>query len=369
MKKFITSIFTLFLAALITVNSDFTASAAINQVNVSSNHIQTVFRVSSTNINGNSASNIGGISAGTANNRLFVVKSDSSEQYAALYYYNNVYNEDFATGDKDPKVIKFANSLLGHANAMAVDDKYVYVTMWTKNKEEKNNIIQISRTAISKLPNGTIIDLDTKNEYDDSKKPIYNIYEPKKTDGTNYSKKITAITRYSYDKTNEITKFIIRYGGTDSNTIFTTATLKDGVFTVSTNPDDMFEVETGLTNVNQQDIFYDYDYGLILPMWVSEGNVQNKNYILFVNIRALKNTSDKMLVVKPYKTLYVEKNSDSNGALNRFEIESVAFIKKDENKEEIPFRLLFSCNKLNANGKGCDAIEEITPLSNYVTEL
>ena len=370
MKKIITSIFTLFLAVLVTVNSDITASAAYNQVTVKSNHIQTVFRVRNNTVDGNTSTNIGGISAGAANNRLFVVKSHRDENYATLYYYNNIYDEGFENGTKEPKKITFADSILGHANAMAVDDKYIYVTKWTSGGTEKNDIVQISRTAISKLSTGTVISLDSANEYDDSKKPIYTIYKPKKPNGSNFTGPISAITKYSYDKTNEITKFLIRYDNEDDAYVtYTIATLQNGVFTVSTSNDDMVRVETGLTNVTQQDIFYDYDYGLIIPVWKGGEDGQTKNYILFVNIRNLKNTSSEVLDVKPYKTLYFNKTSDDEGTLNRFEIESVAFIKRDENKNDIPYRLLFSCNKLNANNKGRDSIEEITPLSNYVTEL
>lgn len=377
MKKIITSIFTLFLAVLVTVNSDLTASAAFNQETVNSNHIQTVFRVRNHNNSTTSAdqtsTNIGGVSAGTANNRLFVVKSNNDEVYGTLYYFNNVYDERFATGEKLPKRITFAEGLLGHANAMAVDDKYIYVTKWTDNGTEKNDIIRISRTAISLLSDEAIVSSANNSVTNSSGEtiPIYTIYQPKKTDGTNYTGAISAITRYSYDKTNEITKFIIRYNNAnnDANVTYTIATLKNGVFTVSTNPDDMFEVETGITNVTQQDIFYDYDYGLMIPMWVGGTNGKTQNYILFVNIRDLKNTSSTKMVFQPYKTLYFNKTSDANGTLTKFEIESVAFIKRDENKEDIPYRLLFSCNKADASGTGCDSIEEITPLSNYVTEL
>lgn len=375
MKKIITSIFTLFLAVLVTVNSDFTASAAYNQETVSSNHIQTVFRVRNNTVDGNTSTNIGGISAGTANNRLFVVKSNSKEKYGTLYYYNNVYDERFKDESKKPKKITFKNGLLGHANAMAVDDNYVYVTMWTDNLEEKSSILQISRKAISLWDEDVVV--ASTNDYvkDSSGEKVYicKKFIPKENteDGPTYTKSISAITRYSYDKTNKITKFIIRYNNAnnDANVTYTIATLKDGVFTVSTNPDDMFEVKTGITGVTQQDIFYDYDYGLMIPMWVGGTSGKTQNYILFVNIRNLKNTSSTKVVFEPYKTLYFNKTSDANGTLTKFEIESIAFIKRDENKEDIPYRLLFSCNKADASGTGCDSIEEITPLSNYVKEL
>lgn len=372
MKKIITSIFTLFLAVLVTVNLDFTASA-VSTTTVSSNHIQTVFRVKNYKHNGVWSTNIGGISAGAANNRLFVVKSNGDEEMGTLYYYNNVYDERFSTGNKEPKRIKFKDFLLGHANAMAVDDKYIYVTKWTDGETEKNDIIRISRTAISLLNDGDTVSLTNNSVTKSSGEtiPIYTIYEPKNTDGTAYTRAISAITRCSYDKTNEITKFIIRYKNenNDAKVTYTIATLQNDVFTVSTDPNDMFAVYTDVTNVTQQDIFYDSKYGLIIPMWVGGTNGKNKNYILFVDISDLKNNSTTAEEFSPYKKLYFEKTSDDSGTLTKFEIESVAFIKRDENKEDIPYRLLFSCNKADANGDGCDSIEEITPLSTYVTEL
>lgn len=129
-KKFISVIMTVLIAISIMCGTNITADAATTTQTVKASHLKTIFEVKDYKYDGYNSTNIGGISVGTANNRLFVIKSNSKEEISTLYYYNNIYNEAFKTGDKEPKRIVFIDGLLGHANAMAVDDDYLYVTMW-----------------------------------------------------------------------------------------------------------------------------------------------------------------------------------------------------------------------------------------------
>ena len=370
-KKFISVIMTVLIAISIMCDTNITADAATTTQTVKASHLKTIFEVKDYKYDGYNSTNIGGISVGTANNRLFVIKSNSKEEISTLYYYNNIYNEAFKTGDKEPKRIVFIDGLLGHANAMAVDDDYLYVTMWqNKSGGEKSSIIQISRKAISLLTSGSTVSKNKKTvtDSDGNKIAIYKIFEPQYTSGSAYTRSITAITRYSYNKTEGITKFIINYSySSDRTTLkYTIATLQDGKFTVSTSKDDMFIVENPNADVTMQDIFYDPSYGMLIPTWA--GDVTN--YVLCVNIKALKTQGKtSVLTFEPYKVLKVKKSTYSGDDLKKYEMESIAFVKRNEDKETIDFRLIFSCNKATTGDVGCDSIEEITPLSTYLTKL
>lgn len=373
MKRFkkVANLFLIFILVITAVcNVDIIAGAASTIINVSSSHLKNILDVPNFAHGNANSTNIGGISVGAANNRLFVVKSASNETNGILYYYNNIYNPAFANGTKQPKKIEFQNGLLGHANAMAVDNNYIYVTQWQKNGTEKSSILQISRRAISLLPTGSVVTSasQTVTDTDGSALKICTIYEPEYEDGTAYTRSIAAITRYSYNSTTGVTKFIIQYkfSSDDTTLKFTIATLTNGKFTVSTDVDDVFTVTNPYANVTMQDIFYDSKYGLLIPLW--KGTTQNS--ILCVDIRDIKvQGKPNSLTFEPYKILNFSKASDHNGSLTKYEIESMAFLKRDEDLNDISYKLIFSCNKANANGAGCDSIEEIAPLSTYLSPL
>lgn len=372
-------LFSLFLILILIItamcNFEIIANAASTIINISSSHLKNVFDVPNFAHGNANSTNIGGISVGTANNRLFVVKSCSTgtyaEEKAILYYYNNINNVSFANGTKEPKKIEFVDGLLGHANAMAIDNKYIYVTKWQKKSGgEKCEIIQISRRAISLLSSGSTVSLTNKTvtDTDGSTLPIYTIYEPEYTNGNAYTRSIAAITRYTYNSTTEVTKFIIQYqySSNDATLKFTIATLANGKFTVSTDVDDIFTVLNPYTDVTMQDIFYDSKYGLLIPLW--KGGVNNS--ILCVDIRDIKTQNKtESPTFEPYKILNFSKSSDHNGTLSKYEIESLAFVKKDADLNDISYRLVFSCNKADSSSSGCDSIEEIDPLSTYLTPL
>ena len=112
--------------------------------------------------NYNGATNMGGMCIQTTNNHVFVVKSNSGQEDGALYYYNNIFNSQFKNESnlKHPKRIKFFNGLLGHANSMAIDNNYLYVTMWKSGMSNyganryTNHILRISRAAINEVSDG-----------------------------------------------------------------------------------------------------------------------------------------------------------------------------------------------------------------------
>lgn len=375
MKKSLSVLLAIIMLASVFYSTNLYAGAAGMTTNVSFNNsdISTVFNVNNYTYNGVISTNLGGISAGTANNRLFCVKSNSQEEVGTLYYYNNIYDVRFKNGTKLPKRIVFIDGLLGHANAMAVDDNYVYVTMYQLNGTEKSSIIRISRRAITYLNDGDVVSKTRKTvrDTDGNVIQIYTVFMPKTTSGADYTKSIGSITRYAYNKTAGITKFIIGYPNGKSKLGFTIATLSENGFEVSTSKDDLFYVNNPIYKNNpdviMQDIFYDSQYGLFISMWLPSGT---QNYVLRADIRGLKTQGKtENLVLNPIQVISINKTADQNGTLNKFEIESMAFIKRDENKNDIAFRFVFSCNKVPDGSTSRDSIEELVGFSNKVPKL
>lgn len=57
----------------------------------------TVFNVADYKYGSENCTNLGGISVGAANNRLFAVKSNEKEQTSTFYYYSNIYDTKKST--------------------------------------------------------------------------------------------------------------------------------------------------------------------------------------------------------------------------------------------------------------------------------
>lgn len=319
------------------------------------------------------ATNIGGMSAGTANNRLFVVKSKSDETVGTLYYYSNIYNTSSV------KRIKFTNGLLGHANGMAVDDDYIYVTMWQQKTDgEKTRILQINRKAISALPDGYTV-TGASAVYDGIK--ICTRFYPKNPDGTQYTTtSITSITKYSYDATNKKTTFIISAGNYDSrNVLVYKKAILDHNTNVITVQNEKYFVKNPTTvtihgepkSVTLQDIFYDKEYGLFIPIWHGKDNgdgantYKRNNSVLQVDLNretvpyTIQTGSKAGTVINVINPTYINLVNSSDTNLKQFELESMAFIKKTSDKQSSTLRVLFTANMQDKNGKACDAIIEI----------
>ncbi len=374
-KRFISLFISLILVASIAAGVDTLAFAADTYYRPVAK-MQTMLRVDNYSSGDVKCTNLGGISAGTANNRLFCIKSNSNEVVSTLYYYNNIYDSRFMAEDsskrKQPKRIVFKNALLGHANAMAVDDNYLYVCRWYKKKENatsnssKSDILKISRKAISELSDGATVTLDTQKTSKGT--PICEKITPYYSNGKEYTRSICAITRYSYDKTNNVIKFLINYnyksgdnGEKNKYLQYTIATYSNGKFVVSTDPKDIFTVENCYGDATMQDIFYDSSYGIFIPMWFdrySDKNVKNTNRVLIADISKLKsNTTGSSLTFKP-KTVVTVNGSVSKYA--QYEVESIAFINRDSNKNSIAPKIVFSCNTLTKENKTEDRVEMIT---------
>ena len=375
MKKFISTFLAIIMLLGIGCGTNLFAFAAGNEIRFNNSNIKTIFDVKNNTYNGVVATNLGGISVGTANNRLFCVKSNADEVVGTLYYYNNIYDNRFNTGEKTPKKIVFVDGLLGHANAMAIDDNYVYVTMAQKNGTEKTAILRISRLAISALKDGDVVSKTRTTVKDNNSNTIkiYTVLRPKTTSGANYTKSISFITRYTSNKNTGVTKFIIGYPNGKKKLGFTIATLSGDNFTVSTSKDDLFYVNNPYAkaandaSVFMQDIFYDAYYGLFIPMWMygGEGAINTQNYVLRVDLRGLKTQGKtENLVLDPLDVISINKTNDQNGALSHFEIESIAFIKRDENRVDSAYKFIFSCNKKPTATSQRDSLKSWSDLLN-----
>lgn len=148
LKKSISIFLSVMIAVSVMSGVDLFAQAA-DIHSVSTSNVSTVFKVHNYledyGISTDIASNLGGISAGTANNRLFAVKSSQSQNVAAFYYYDNIYDTAYTKETKKPLQIIFKNGILAHANSMTVDDDYVYISMWKKGSSvNKNTIMRIT---------------------------------------------------------------------------------------------------------------------------------------------------------------------------------------------------------------------------------
>ena len=318
-----------------------------------------------------SASGVGGISVGTSNNRLFTLKAnDEKFQVSVLYYYSNLYSS------AAPKKIVFKDNLLGHANGMSLDDNYLYITGWqiSKDSNVKTRIMRVSRSAIAAMSDKEEVKLSDSSSTTNInvnmtiKGKKYNVLKeikPLKQDGSLYKGSITAITRLNYNKTNAndpIVKFIIDYDLSKSSLslpynnseglMYTVATLRNGQITVSEDENDMFFVRTNdvlyrengtgflqtLSYNTRQDIFYEPGYGLYIPVWNTQ--VRAKSIVLRVDMTPFNSSHSGVMELTP-STVTV---FDFSAYCTKFEIESIAFVKKESDKTTACKKFIFGAN-------------------------
>lgn len=318
-----------------------------------------------------SASGVGGISVGTSNNRLFTLKAnDEKFQVSVLYYYSNLYSS------AAPKKIVFKDNLLGHANGMSLDDNYLYITGWqiSKDSNVKTRIMRVSRSAIAAMSDKEEVKLSDSSSTTNInvnmtiKGKKYNVLKeikPLKQDGSLYKGSITAITRLNYNKTNAndpIVKFIIDYDLSKSSLslpynnseglMYTVATLRNGQITVSEDEKDMFFVRTNdvlyrengtgylqtLSYNTRQDIFYEPGYGLYIPVWNTQ--VRAKSIVLRVDMTPFNSSYSGVMELTP-STVTV---FDFSAYCTKFEIESIAFVKKESDKTTACKKFIFGAN-------------------------
>ncbi|MBQ4156218.1 MAG: hypothetical protein IJD90_05385 [Clostridia bacterium] len=195
---------------------------------------------------------MGGIGVGPQLKRLFVVKSKESQNRALLYYFPNLYNQN------DYQVITLKN-IAGHANSMAIDYNYIYITRWRDDGTITKQITRISRDKIrdayldlkNGVVNSVVFDADDCT-----------IFQPKvkNSDGSysNFAYAIRTITKYKQDG-----QFLITYANNQvfkaGQVAYTVANVTDGKFIVSEKKKDIKVIPDSLFNnrTNGQAICYD----------------------------------------------------------------------------------------------------------------
>lgn len=288
-----------------------TIGETIPLVGVSAKRLQ---NIPSKTYNGISCSNAGGISLGKANGRLFAVKQGQDTE-AVLYYFPSF-------NGTTRKAIHLHN-YVGHANGMALDANYIYITAWKNDSAGTNGSVikRISRSGISATADGGAI--PSNSSYVTSMNVTYSA-----ANGITVGGPITAITKYTGSN------FIVRCKVSYPNQSTLNASItENGIiyyphaiarpnsagtgFTVSAN--DVFLVRNTVgTSTTGQDIYYKSGFGLFVPRWKN----QTQNTVLRVDI----DNGTPYTVLGKF-TAYTPRESvaiNGSSPLTKFEIESIA---------------------------------------------
>ena len=311
---------------------------------------------------------VGGFSIGkkgsgsnTRNSMFVMVANSSTEASAEFYYYPNITNNP--TNKK-----KFYINYAGHANAMAIDSKNIYVTGWVHNPDNlqsynpyNNIILMIRRSKIALKTNGDTLIKDNLNTGVEND---FAVLHPKKINpnATQQPNKpyvafdcpIGAITVHGSKG-----HFIVAYHDIHDNNqrFFTTAELVEyngsTLFVVSES--NKFKVLDDYTigpgeEKHRQDIYYDSNRGFYQSIYVSNSNgTSKKNYILRANIDSGSYyTQNGVKVYTPDKIIY----NPSSSSYQTIEFESFAF---DLNGD-----MLIACNAKNSSGSPADGVFKLT---------
>ncbi len=347
MKKGFLKAIVISVAIVSTVAGTFNSSAATSLTIAT--QTERIADVENVNYNGEKCENLGGLSvtSNDSKNRMYVVKSSNAENETVLYFYKN-YNDT-----SDYGTIELSGAIAGHANAMAIDDNYIYIAAWHYNSgydSAKNDIVRISRNTIWSLYNGT--SGTAKGKLTSSSSGVTTFSAVKYENGTyvDYDVAITAITNYK-----ENGQFIINYlGGQSSDETgvlkFTTASISSGRFVVSTSASDVFTVQTGLTNTTSQDIGYDSSCGLFIPRWLpaeSDGS-RVKNSIVWVKLNSLSG-SNRVYNKDNSQFRIITVNKSASIFVN-YEIESISISAENEMYAGINTVTVSDSSKYNVDG-------------------
>lgn len=278
-----------------------------------------VVSIPTTKYNGVKCSNIGGLSvvSSGSNRRMFVVKSNKYEIESVLYFFVDYNNTASNFGKFELR------GIVGHANAMAIDDNYIYITCWKYTDKESpanNDIVRISRSKLWSMYNAkTGIEKGTLTANSDG----VTIFNAVTSSGANFNKPITAITKYK-----ENGKFIINNDSLDSDDIeFTTASITNGQFVVSESAADIFTVNTGLTDTTAQDIGYDPQCGLFIARWLwkdgKSDSLKLQNRIIWIKLNSLSG-NNRVYTKDNSKFRYIIVNKNE-ADLTSYEVESISF--------------------------------------------
>lgn len=364
MKRFISIILSVTVVLSVIGCVDTFALAAGSDVDIEAK-IETLYTLPSKEdyyFDNNKYSNVGGLSVASAANKLYVVKINDDKNQAVIRYYEDLYTT------KTPVKIYFYDNLLGHANGMAIDARYLYII---KQENQKQVLVRLKRSILNTLNNRIV----RKSKLNSDFEGLYSKYEAEYMNENNslvpYESKINAITKYSTNSKNTETSFIINYESPLENQkvqdngryrYYTIGTLKNGVFKVSKSDSDVFAVKIEQDgSLYYPDIFYSKKRGLFIPTW----NTKTET-VSYINCYGMKNFENRqpLTVLNPRKIFKLLGKKENND-YTRFEIESVSMIERNKNKVESD-NALYLVFSVNTMGKGSDLVEKITNSNSYL---
>ncbi len=300
-------------AILFTMNTS--VLAAVTTYTVSTTRLADLNTAPTLNKNTISCTSVGGVGIGPNLKRLFALKSNENKNVAALYYFPNLNNGD------DFKVITL-DGIAGHANAMAVDDNYIYITRWREDGAVTKQITRISRNDIRNAY------LSMKNNSDVTEVVFDSddctIFQPKvlNSDGTysNFQYEIRSITKYKKNG-----QFLITYKNSEvfksGQVAYTIAKIVDGKFVVSEAKSDIFVIKDSLftNSTTGQAICYEPGHGLFIPRW----HENHQNTVVWVNIDSSYTTDSNGY--RYYSPIGHIKINKSSSIFTKYEVEAIAF--------------------------------------------
>lgn len=320
MKKSIKRITSIMLAILIIVCQLFLVIAATVDISTKTTRIASV-PTGSTNCGAMEGLCV---TASGSNNRLFVVKINENLDRVMLYMYKDYTTMSNSSNDSYGRFT--LDGFAGHANGLAVDDNYIYITCWYRaNGANKTKIARISRSKLWRMYKATsAIDKGTITSETAGCTILSSFY----SDGRAYDKTINAITYYKNGK------FIINYAAnaseryyTSSNKVlyYTTAKVENGKFIVNTTPSEIFCVDTGFSHSVGQDIGYGASNGFFIAQWLGDtasGANMTKNKIIWIKLNSLSGNY-RVYTAANSKYRHINVNKSAN-IFTKYELESVS---------------------------------------------
>lgn len=266
------------------------------------------------------------VTASGDNKRLFVVKVSSDDQKAMLYMYKDYTTMDNSSDDEYGRFT--LSGFVGHANGMAIDDNYIYITGWnSKNGSNGNKIVRIKRSMLwSKYKSTTAIDKGTLTADSSGCTILPVVY----SDGSSFDKNIASITyykngqflvAYQLNRNNSKDSQFFEGVNLDENKdyfSYTTAQISNGKFVVNNSKSDVFRVSFDVKNTTGQDIGYDPDCGFFIVRWLGGA----KNSIIWVKLNSL--SGENRIYEKDNSKYRIIKVNKSSGIFNSYELESVS---------------------------------------------
>ena len=279
---------------------------------------------------------MGGISVAVtgSNKRLFVIKANDNNDTATLTMYLDY--EDMNYGENEDFGYFKLDGIVGHANGMAIDDDYLYITCWQTNDTNGRKIARIKRSVLWSMYR-TASGEKNKGTLTATSEGV-TILPVEFSDGTEYNNTIKSITYYkngqfligfqqkqSYFENNP------NFTNIDTNTYkyitYTTAYVSDTdtpKFLLNKSDTDIFHIAVENKSAVGQDIGYHENCGFFVVRWDYDQNSQINvdNEIIWIRLNSLTGANR---IYTPDNSKYRIINVSGGSDYNKFELESVSF--------------------------------------------